>query len=234
MFAASKKTQASVLSLAGAPSFGSCWMKSSMAGTISYAGSSRTPSRRSPAASLTARTVARRSASRAITAGGDGGGGRSTAPVTAKPAPAAAAGLAVSSRSGVPGTGSDCAWATSAPPAGARSARSAPTPATIRQRPRGRCAGPDEPQPTAPEIMGAGMPGWSFPATNRCSNLPAPPLTGRRRPRRPPAPRRDGRRGSPPSRCCPRGRRTRRAPRPCATTESWPSTAPRRSPDRRP
>ena len=153
MFAALNRTHASVRSLAGAPSFGSCWMKSSMAGTISYTGSSRTPSRRSPAASLTARTVARPSASRETTSGGDGGGGRSTTPVTANPAPAADAGPAVSSRSGVPGTGSDCAWATAASPAGARNARSAPTPAMIRQCPRGRCVRPNEPRQTALRVM---------------------------------------------------------------------------------
>ena len=32
----SNRIQASVFSLAGAPSFGSCWMKSEMAGTIRY------------------------------------------------------------------------------------------------------------------------------------------------------------------------------------------------------
>ena len=55
------------------------------------------------------------------------------------------------------------------------------------------------------------------------------------RPRRgPPPPRPGARRGCPPCRCCPRGRRTRRAARPCARAGSSPSTTPCRCPGPRP
>ena len=82
-FSPSNMIQASVRSVAGAPSTGTCCRKSVIGGTVSYTSSSSTPSRRMPVSSRMARTVVRPSASRFITAGATGAGGPSMAAASA-------------------------------------------------------------------------------------------------------------------------------------------------------
>ena len=78
-YSSSNRNQISVFSLAGAPSRGSCWTKSLIAGTTAYTASSSRPSICSGVETRTARMVTRPDSSLAITAGDSGGGGPSTA-----------------------------------------------------------------------------------------------------------------------------------------------------------
>ena len=88
-FVSSNMIHASVFSVAGAPSMGTCCTKSVIACTSLYTASSSSPSSLMPSASLMARTVAFPCSSRVTTAGAIGGGGPSIAASNAAPPTAA-------------------------------------------------------------------------------------------------------------------------------------------------